>query len=148
MQTLERMRKQAEDLEELSQILDNSPRKLGTVRHNNNAFDYHTPPSNRKGRVLEGGDAEEVKRRLRYVQSSDTVASKTTVNRAFSMRSKRDGAGSALGFREAEVREDIELGRLALAAKGASSRGWRQPERGSTNLGRRRVWSGGKRLGG
>ncbi|KAF2502564.1 hypothetical protein BU16DRAFT_449263 [Lophium mytilinum] len=117
MQSLERMRKQAEDIEELGQILDNSPRKFGTTRH---AFNYHTPPSNRKGRVLEGGDAEEVKRRLRHVRSSETVASKKTVKRGFSLRGRRTGAGSALGFfREAEVREDMDLGGVTLGGDGS-----------------------------
>ncbi|KAF2476885.1 uncharacterized protein BDR25DRAFT_321448 [Lindgomyces ingoldianus] len=116
MQSLERMRTQAEELQEIGQILDQSPRKFSLRRVNSN-FDYHTPPSNRKGRVLCNDDMADLQRRLRHVRSSETVGSKAaTLHRGSSIKSRRAG-GSALGFREAEVRDDIELGGLALGGE-------------------------------
>ncbi len=49
-QSIERMRAHAEDLHELGPVLDQSPRKYAS-RQNNLNWDYHTPPSNRKGRI-------------------------------------------------------------------------------------------------
>lgn len=117
MQSLDRMRAQAEDLQEIGQILDQSPRKYSLRRVNSN-WDYRTPPSNRKGRLVGDGEVADLQSRLRRVRSNETIRSKTTtVNRGNSMRSKR-GGGSALGFREAEVREDIELGGLGISGDG------------------------------
>ncbi|XTI93964.1 hypothetical protein V2W45_1473230 [Cenococcum geophilum] len=82
MQSLERMRAHADDLHELADMLHCSPRKH-PLRRVYSSFDYHTPPSNRKGRVLLGEDAAELKRRLRH----------------------------------AGVREDMELGALALGGE-------------------------------
>lgn len=114
MQSLDRMRAQAEDMQELGQVLDQSPRKY-SLRRVNSSFAYHTPPSNRKGRILDHDDRADLQQRLRRVHSNETLASKAaSVYRGSSMRSKRAG-GSALGFRDAEVREDIELGGLGLA---------------------------------
>ena len=116
MQSLERMRAQAEEMQELGQILDQSPRKY-SLRRVNSTFDYHTPPSNRKGRIVGTEDLADLQRRLRRAQSNDTLGSKAaSLCRANSMRSRRAG-GSALGFRDAEVREDFELGGLALGGE-------------------------------
>ncbi|KAF2183141.1 hypothetical protein K469DRAFT_728199 [Zopfia rhizophila CBS 207.26] len=118
MQSLEHMRAQ-EDLQNLGQILDHSPRKYSLRRVNSN-WDYYTLPSDRKGRVAGDEDAVHLQRRLRHVRSSETVGGKaTTLNRGNSMRSKIAGAVSVLGFKEAEAREDIELGRLALGEEGS-----------------------------
>ena len=115
MQSLDRMRAQVEDLQELGQILDQSPRKYAIRRMNSN-WDYHTPPSNRKGRVVDDGEVAELQDRLRRVRSNETLGSnKHTLHRGNSSRSKR--AESALGFREAEVREDMELAGLGISGE-------------------------------
>ncbi|CAI6333080.1 unnamed protein product [Periconia digitata] len=112
-QSLERMRSQAEELHVLSKDVDQSPRKDGTQRLNT-AWDYRTPPSNRKGKILADGDVADLQNQLRRVKSNDTVLSKSaTINRGNSMQSGRKCA-SSLGFRETEVREDIELGGLGM----------------------------------
>jgi hypothetical protein len=110
MQSLDRMRSRAEDVEDLDQALDQSPRKH-SLRHLNSVWDYHTPPSNRKGRIVGDGEAADIKDRLRRVRSNATIGSKTNLHRESSVRSRR-GTTSALGFREAEVREDMELAGL------------------------------------
>lgn len=107
MQSLERMRARAEDIQEIGQVLEQSPRKYSLRRMNSN-WDYRTPPSNRKGRILGDGEAADLKDRLRRVRSNATLNSKTNLHRDASVRSRR-GTSSALGFREAEVREDMEL---------------------------------------
>ncbi|KAL1797819.1 hypothetical protein ACET3X_004425 [Alternaria dauci] len=117
MQSLERMRAREEAIQELGQALEQSPRKYGLRRTNSN-FDYHTPPSNRKGRILGDGEAADLQDRLRRVRSNETIGSRPhTLHRVNSTRSRR-GAGSAFGFREAEVREDIELGGLGASGDG------------------------------
>ncbi|KAL5113914.1 hypothetical protein ACEQ8H_008197 [Pleosporales sp. CAS-2024a] len=110
MQSLDRMRTRTEDIQELGHVLDQSPRKYSLRRMH---WDYHTPPSNRKGRILGDGEAAHLKDQLRRVRSNATVSSKTYLHRDSSARSKR-GTTSALGFREAEVREDLELAGLAI----------------------------------
>src|SRR5690242_10014835 len=115
MQSLDRMRAQVEDLQELGDILEHSPRKYATRRMESN-WDYHTPPSNRKGRVVDDGVAAELQDRLRRVRSNETIGSnRNTLNRGNSSRSKR--AESALGFREAEVRDDMELAGLGMSGE-------------------------------
>ena len=117
MQSLERMRAREEAIQELGQALEQSPRKYGLRRANSN-FDYHTPPSNRKGRIVGDGEAADLQDRLRRMRSNETIGSRPpTLHRVNSMRSRR-GAGSAFGFREAEVREDIELGGLGASGDG------------------------------
>ncbi|KAF1938556.1 hypothetical protein EJ02DRAFT_383424 [Clathrospora elynae] len=116
MQSLDRMRAQAEEIQELGQVLEQSPRKYGLRRANSN-FDYHTPPSNRKGRIVGDGEAADLQDRLRRVQSNETLGSRPTLHRGNSTRSRR-GASSSLGFREAEVREDMELGGLGASGDG------------------------------
>ncbi|CAN9218288.1 unnamed protein product [Alternaria alternata] len=117
MQSLERMRAREEAIQELGQALEQSPRKYGLRRANSN-FDYHTPPSNRKGRIVGDGEAADLQDRLRRVRSNETIGSRPpTLHRVNSTRSRR-GAGSAFGFREAEVREDIELGGLGASGDG------------------------------
>ncbi|KAF2634897.1 hypothetical protein P280DRAFT_412896 [Massarina eburnea CBS 473.64] len=115
MQSLDRMRAQAEELQEIGQVLERSPRKYRLRRADSN-WDYHTPPSNRKGKILGDGDVADLQNRLRRVRSNDTVGSKATVQRGNSMRSGR-GCSSALGFREAEVRDDMELGGLGMSGE-------------------------------
>ncbi|KAL5468622.1 hypothetical protein PMIN07_002674 [Paraphaeosphaeria minitans] len=108
MQSLDRIRAQVEEIQDLSKILDQSPRKYSFRRVNSN-YDYHTPPSNRKGKILAEGDVEDLQSRLRKVRSNETLGSRAnTVLRGNSTNSRR-GNRSALGFREAEVREDMEL---------------------------------------
>lgn len=115
LQSLERMRAQVEDLQELGEILDHSPRKY-TIRRVNSNWDYRTPPSNRKGRVVEDGIAAELQDKLRRVRSNETMGSKQhTLNQHKSSKSKR--AEPALGFREAEVRDDMELAGLGLSGE-------------------------------
>ena len=116
MQSLDRMRAQAEDLQELGQVLDQSPRKY-SLRRANSSWDYRTPPSNRKGKILADGDVADLQNRLRRVCSNDTVGARVTaVSRGNSIKSKR-GCASSLGFREAEVRDDIELGGLGMSCE-------------------------------
>lgn len=115
MQSLDRMRAQVEDLRELGELLDQSPRKY-TISRTNSNWDYHTPPSNRKGRVVEDGVVAELQDRLRRVRSNESLSSKKhTLNRGNSAKSKR--AESALGFREAEVRDDMELAGLGMSGE-------------------------------
>lgn len=116
MQSLERMRARAEDLQELGQALSESPRKQ-SLRCLNSNWDYHTPPSNRKGRILGDGEAADLKDQLRRVRSNTTVSQRQALKRESSMRSAR-GTSSALGFREAEVREDMELAGLGTTNGG------------------------------
>lgn len=115
MQSLGRMRAHARDLQELGEILDRSPRKHA-VRRLETDWDYHTPPSNRKGRVVDDGVAAELQDRLRRVRSNETIGSRQhALNRGNSSKSQR--AESALGFREAEVRDDMELAGLGLSSE-------------------------------
>ncbi|KAF2009159.1 hypothetical protein BU24DRAFT_497355 [Aaosphaeria arxii CBS 175.79] len=109
MQSLDRMRAEADDLEELGHILDQSPRKYPPRRVNPD-YTYHTPPSNRKGRIVGGKDMADLRQQLRNVRSSESLASKApaSIYRGGSMNSRRAG-GSALGFRDAEVKEDYDL---------------------------------------
>ncbi|KAJ8112480.1 hypothetical protein OPT61_g5157 [Boeremia exigua] len=115
MQSLDRLHAQVEDLHELGEILNHSPRKYA-IRRTNSDRDYHTPPSNRKGRVVDDGVAAELQNRLRRAHSNETIASRrqNTLDRGAS-KSKR--AESALGFREAEVRDDMELAGLGLSGE-------------------------------
>ncbi|KAH9873193.1 hypothetical protein J1614_005591 [Plenodomus biglobosus] len=117
MQSLERMRARAEDIQEIGQVLDQSPRKYSLRRAVSN-WDYRTPPSNRKGRILGDGEAADLQDRLRRVRSNDSIGSRpSNMHRGNSSISTR-GLSSALGFREAEVREDMELGGLGAEGDG------------------------------
>lgn len=113
MQSLERMRARTADLQELGQVLDHSPRKY-TLHSTTSRWDYRTPPSNRKARIVDDEAAADLADRLRRVRSNTTISSRHNINRELSTRSKR-GTSSALGFREAEVREDMELAGLGAA---------------------------------
>lgn len=105
-QSLDRMRAEAADLEELGQILDTSPRKYQqqlqgpTIKKMGSTMsfgalslggkstggvsvfggmEYHTPPSNRKARHFDaaGGDeVEAIRDRLRRMRSFDSTKSK------------------------------------------------------------------------
>lgn len=116
MQSLDRMRAQVEDLQELGEILNHSPRKYA-MRRLDSDWNFHTPPSNRKGRVVDDGVAAELHDRLQRVRSNETIGSKrkANLNRGNSSKSKR--AESALGFREAEVRDDMELAGLGVSGE-------------------------------
>lgn len=115
MQSLDRMRSQVEDIQELGRVLDHSPRKHNCQRPSTDR-DYRTPPSNRKGRIVDDDEAADLKDQLRRVKSNETIGSRyQPLNRGNSSRSKR--AESAMGFREAEVREDMELGGLGLTGE-------------------------------
>lgn len=146
MQSLERMRAHADDPHELANMLDCLPRRHA-LRCVHGSSDYHTLPSNRKGRVLLGEDAAELKRRLRHVRSNETNCSGATLRRGNSVRSQRAGAGYALGFREAEVREDMELGGLAPGGESSFEARLEKRGRDSIWLGGRRVWRGRRGLG-
>ncbi|TKA25399.1 hypothetical protein B0A49_13270, partial [Cryomyces minteri] len=95
LQSLERMRAEADEMQQLGYMLDASPRKgkmtirkvpsggLSGIGVGSSGFaveyQYHTPPSNRKGRVFfDGADAnvEEVRRRLRTMRSFESGLSK------------------------------------------------------------------------
>lgn len=115
MQSLERMRARAEDIQELGEVLDQSPRKY-SVRHIISDWDYRTPPSNRKGRIVGDGEVADLRDRLRRVRSNATASAKMHLHRDDSTNSRR-GTTSALGFREAEVRDDIELGGLGMTSE-------------------------------
>jgi hypothetical protein len=109
------MRAQVEDLQQLGELLDHSPRKYA-IRRMEPSWDFHTPPPNRKGRVVDDVEAAELQDRLRRVRSNETMGSKHhTVTRGNSSRSRR--AESALGFREAEVRDDMELAGLGVSGE-------------------------------
>jgi hypothetical protein len=113
MQSLDRMRARAEDLQDLGHVLDQSPRKQA-LRRANSSWDYRTPPSNRKARIVADGEVADLQYRLRRVRSNGTVGER--LRRESSTRSRR-GTTSALGFREAEVREDMELAGLGSAGE-------------------------------
>lgn len=133
-QSLDRIQADAEELSDLGHILDSTPRRYATgsaATHKRlgSNFEYHTPPSNRKGRHLYGEEYEEMQRRLRHIPSNETNRSAHSIqkdrtnppSRMSSRGSRRAGAGSAIGssagFREAEVEE---LGTTALGLRSTS----------------------------
>lgn len=143
-QSLDRMRAEAEDLYAIRQLLDCSPRKyLYSPQRRNirqaspskssqaptrpphplsrgqspaELYGYHTPPSNRKGRLLgEGADGEvaEIRARLRRMRSNETNRSSASAANgpplappAFSidpgsaLRRQNSNRRPASGFRE------------------------------------------------
>jgi hypothetical protein len=128
-QSLDRMRAEAEELSELGKLLDTSPRKYrysprrrgvaSTHRQipaQPESFSYHTPPSNRKARILSdelGNEVADIRARLRRMKSTDTYRSGipadqqragdfSGLRRGHSFRSA-DGSSSQVGFRELEV---------------------------------------------
>jgi hypothetical protein len=108
-QSLDRMRAEAEDLHAIRQLLDSSPRKyLYSPQRRNirpaspqksqpparpphplsrgqspaELYGYHTPPSNRKGRLLgedADGEVAEIRARLRRMRSNETNRSSGSV---------------------------------------------------------------------
>lgn len=167
MQSLDRMRAHVEDLQDLGTMLDQSPRKFTIsggqgLRRTNSNWDYRTPPSNRKGRIVAGEDMVDLQRRLRRVQSNDTIGSKATFttsaapntnphpnlntytsgdgnatvnnnnNNTTNLQSSTSRGralgrtGSALGFRDAEVREDLELAGLSTPQERGSASSFKQ----------------------
>ena len=131
-QSLDRMRQETDDLIEVGKILEQSPRKyLYSPRRRaiaaqhqptpsgSDVYKYHTPPSNRKGRVLSDDAGEEVvniRDRLRRMRSTETNRSGTSFRnhrRGESSGPRRNKSvqskSSAVGFRELEVpRNDFE----------------------------------------
>ncbi|KAK5296670.1 hypothetical protein LTR16_000291 [Cryomyces antarcticus] len=116
LQSLERMRAEADDMQQLGYMLDASPRKAKMTIHKVPSgglsgigvggggfaveYQYHTPPSNRKGRVFfDGADAnvEEVRRRLRTMRSFESGLSKRSGKTSKSQASKLRVTHSALG---------------------------------------------------
>ncbi|KAF2091812.1 hypothetical protein K490DRAFT_12751, partial [Saccharata proteae CBS 121410] len=129
MQSLDRARAEAEDLKQLGRILDHSPRRYSAADTGlvgfSYEYDYHTPPSNRKGRFMETESLESMKRRLRRARSNDTNHSRRTegtqrtIANNHNSNENRQGSLSALGFRDAEIGEDLELS--GLGAQGGST---------------------------
>lgn len=117
MQSLDRMRSQQQEILKLGEVLDSSPRKLlqqeVPLRHVRSVeHSYHTPPSNRKGRVIQDNDAIIIKRNLRHVRSSDTDSSNcskphTPAGSAVRGISRGPRASSALELRRFDMRENI-----------------------------------------
>ncbi|EUC49399.1 hypothetical protein COCMIDRAFT_84733 [Bipolaris oryzae ATCC 44560] len=109
-ESLKRIRDRDETLKELGRTLEQSPRKYNLRRANSN-FDYRTLPTNTHDSSVRHGKTADLQDGLRRIRSNNVVGSKytNTLQRMHSARS-RQGAESALGFREAEVREDTELG--------------------------------------
>lgn len=135
IQSIEKMRADADALAHVGQILDSSPRRyvkdagpLPTpdshhrVRKMASSFEYHTPPSNRKGRVMLDNEREEIKRRLKRVGSVESTKAALTAargltlyppNRVNSRSSRRHvprlGIQSAGGFRQGEIENEPEI---------------------------------------
>lgn len=125
-QSLDRIRQEADDLQEIGKVLEQSPRKyfysprrrVIAAQHQptpsgSDVYKYHTPPSNRKGRVLSDDSGEEVaniRDRLRRMRSTETNRSATSLRhhrRGESTGMRRNKStqskSSAVGFRELEV---------------------------------------------
>jgi hypothetical protein len=121
------MRSQAKEIEQIGDILDQTPRKCGTQRLEN-TFEYHTPPSNRKGRVLATEEISHLQQELRHVRSMELAkdapdSGKSCRRQRLSRKNSFIKRGeSALGFREAEVKDDIELAGLTLGAEASFQR--------------------------
>ncbi|EUC33713.1 hypothetical protein COCCADRAFT_36468 [Bipolaris zeicola 26-R-13] len=117
-ESLKRVRDRDETIQELGRTLEQSPRKYNLRRANSN-FDYRTLPTNTHDRTAGHGKAADLQDRLRRIRSNDVVGPKypTTLQRMHSTKS-RQGAESALGFREAEIHEDTELGELDSSGDG------------------------------
>ncbi|ENI09325.1 hypothetical protein COCC4DRAFT_126977 [Bipolaris maydis ATCC 48331] len=117
-ESLKRIRDQDETIQELGRTLEQSPRKYNLRRANSN-FDYRTLPTTTHDRNLGHGKVAEIQDRLRRIRSNDVVGSKypTTLQRIHSA-SLRQGAGSALGFRESEICDDTGLGELDSSGEG------------------------------
>lgn len=178
MQSMERMRTEAEEISQLGQILDATPRRYATdpqqpqhqVRKVGSSFEYHTPPSNRKGRVLRDEDVHEIQRHLRHVASNETnrtafSASKVRSNAPSRMNSRtsrrpKGGTSSAMGFREVEVEAEQGVPALGLRqstsgagsygskAEGSRAMNFQFPHLGRTrskSRDRLREWFGGDR---
>jgi hypothetical protein len=87
-QSLDRMRTEAEELFELGKLLDTSPRKYHysprrraiasthkAQPNQNENYEYQTPPSNRKARILSdelGDEVTNIRARLRHMRSNET----------------------------------------------------------------------------
>jgi hypothetical protein len=116
-QSLKRIRARDEVIQELGQALEQSPRKY-SLRHANSNFDYRTPPPNIRYRTMGDSKTADLQNRMRRIRSNDIVVSKPPTLPRVSSTISRQGAESALGFRQAEVREDTELGDLGARGDG------------------------------
>ena len=115
MQSLQRIRDRDEIIHELGQALEQSPRKYKLRRANSN-FDYR---SNHTGNALVDGEAVDPQDRLRRIRSNDTVIFRPPTRPKVTSATPRPGTESALGFREAEICDEVELG--GLSALGTAS---------------------------
>ena len=78
MQSLERTRRQqSEDLAEITQLLEQSPRKHAENQPQPSPFSFRTPPTNRRGRIIGDGTASELRRKLGHLRN---VSHASTVN--------------------------------------------------------------------
>lgn len=144
------MRAQELELQEISHILDHSPRNFASSRRRQtNRVDAGSPSHRHR---IGGERTREFRRRLRHSRSSDTVAGRAAsvnVRRRNSTRSG-NGAVSAFGFRESEGLGNIELGSisgatgLGISTDGGETRRAPQPyevpqtERGNESRGLRK----------
>ncbi|USP78303.1 uncharacterized protein yc1106_05577 [Curvularia clavata] len=115
MQSLQRNRDRDETIQELGQALEQSPRKYKLRRANSN-FDHCKPSYSRNDRVLVDGETVDPQDRLRRIQSNDTVIIRPLPRPRVSSATSRQGAESALGFREAEIYGDVETGNLGASS--------------------------------
>ncbi|EON63498.1 hypothetical protein W97_02726 [Coniosporium apollinis CBS 100218] len=131
----QQQRREPQQREHTHRETSNQPSVPHQVRRTQSSYDYRTPPSNRKGRLLEGESVEDFKARLRRMGSSASNRTHGSVRTAYTNRtnksalrglglglglgvgrgaslrskaSRRPGVASALGFREAEVDVDVE----------------------------------------
>ena len=123
-QSLDRMRAEVEELQELGKLLNTSPHKYFYSPHRRviaqpssnkpENFSYHTPPSNRKARILSddlGDEVANIRARLRRMRSTETNRSNTSLSHYLAkgessgLRRNKSvrSASSKVGFRELEV---------------------------------------------
>lgn len=141
-QSLDRMRAEVEELQELGKLLDTSPRKYFysprrraiAATHNpalsaHESFSYTTPPSNRKARILSddlGDEVAHIRARLRRMRSTDTHHSNNSQASGLRRNKSVQSKNSKVGFRELEVERGgfdnspgQRTGRDGLSAGGA-----------------------------
>lgn len=108
-QSLQRIRDRDEVIQELGQALEQSPRKHN-IRRANSSFDYRKPSCSREGKVFVDGEAVDSQDHLRRIRTNDTVIFRSPRRPKVSSATFRRGTESALGFREAEIFNNPELG--------------------------------------
>ncbi|KAJ9637312.1 hypothetical protein H2199_007599 [Coniosporium tulheliwenetii] len=129
-QSLDRMRAHRDDLAALTNLQQretqqretlhrensNNPSIPHQVRRTQSSYDYRTPPSNRKGRLLEGESVEDFKARLRRMESA---ASNRTHGSVRTNRTNRTNKSALRG-----LGLGIGLGRGIAALQGVEAAGW------------------------